>query len=423
MFFRRSYEDIYRTIIQDIIENTPVTNFTESSTAGAIAESIATRLSELYATVDAYSTASYITTAVGESLDNIGAMHGVTRHQASLAYSGENNLRFFVDPRYTQHTIGDLITIANDGGAAISSIVIRRGTTVSTPDGGVSYTTTADATLSIGGIYVPVIATATGRTYNVGIGALTRHNIATNQLELRSIGKYIACSNDEPIETGRSYELDSDYRARIMMARMANANANRTSVLLAARSVPGVADVILGEQPEGPGTFNVVVITKYAIPNQTVLSAVQQAVSNVSAYGMRPIITTPEMLAIELKVALEFQPEASFSDRADIKMDVRNNVIRYTNNLPVGGEWVANEIIQRVMGTSDLIKDMYQEYMRVLVYNEALDIHVAGKSRSVSTVNKFRELEGAKVLWTNLRCKASNPPQKFLMLGKHLVVC
>lgn len=429
MYFTRGYDDLYKTMLQDVVENTPVTNLSESSTARALIESTARQLAALHANVDVYSRMAFVTTAGGEELDRLGALHGIARGQATRAYSSDQNFRFYIDPRYEQHTISDLLTIANDNGANLPSIVIKKGTVVSVSgsdvqSADVTYTTTASVTLTNTGVYVPVIATGVGAAFNVGIGALTKHNIGSNQPELSSISRYITCGNDEePIETGRSYESDADYRARIMDARLANQNGNEAAVRWAALSVPGVATVMMNSAPEGPGTFGVVVITNYAVPSHAVLAAVEQAVGNVAAYGMRAIVTTPELLAIELKITLLFQQEATLEDRDLIRREVRTAIIDYTNNIEVGGEWIANEVIQRVMDVSTLIKDLSQEYFRVTKFQGSMGILTSGKAQTQSSVDVFRNLEGNRIIWGNMKCKNANPPQKFLMLGRHLVVC
>jgi len=424
LFFPRTYEDIRRSIIQDIIENTPITNMSQSSTALAIAESVARRVADLHGDVSIFSRSGFITTAVGEDLDNIGALFGISRGQATRAYSGDNNFKFYVDPRYRHYGVADLIRIANDSGAGLTSIVIRKGTTVSTPDGAVSYVTTNDVTLTAGGSYVGVVATGVGSTYNVGVGALTSHNIADNQLELSPIARFIACSNEEEsIDTGADYESDNTYRSRILDARRSMMGGTIAGVRQAALSVPGVVSVYTNNTPEGPGTFELVVVTDYAIPSRAILSAVDAVVSDVAAYGTRAIVTTPELLAVELKIVLDWQPQADVEDMDSIKRRVRAAIIDYTNNLPIGGEWIANEVVQRVMEVSDLIKDMRQEYFRISEYSRQMSVLTGGKVQGLTAADAFSGTSGLRVIWGNHRCKLTNPPQKFVMMGKHLVVC
>ncbi len=419
MFFTREYSDLYKSIIQDVIENTPITNMGESSTTRAITESIARRFAELYGSMDAYINSAFISTATGEFLDNIGDLYGVTRHESMRAYSGEDNFRFYIDPA-TGYTVTDLINIANANGAAISTIVISQGTTISTGD--VSYTTTSPATLSNSGTYVPIIATGTGKEFNVGPGGLINNNVASNQMAIFSIARYILCTNDEAIDTGVDYESDRNYRSRIYAGRLSAANANEVSVRNAALSVPGVSDVILTKYPEGIGTYSIVVMSEYPIASTPLLNAVNEAVSQVAALGSRAIVTTPEYLAVELKVKLHFRATVEAEEQDTVKSSVRVALIDYTNNIGVGGTWVVNEVVQRVMGVSDGIMDMEQQWFRVYRYQDTMEVLPEGRGVTSSERNQLQLSEGYNMIWTNQRA-SSNPPQKFLMLGRHLVVC
>jgi uncharacterized phage protein gp47/JayE len=424
LFFPRTYEDIRRTAIQDLVEHTPVTNMSQSSTALAIVELMARRLADLHGDVSIFGRAGFITTAVGDDLDSIGALFGISRGHATRAYSGDNNFKFYVDPRYRHYGVADLIKMANDSGAGIGSIVIRKGTTISTADGAVSYVTTDDITLTAAGTYVAVVATGVGTTYNVGVGALTRHNIADNQLELSPIARFIACSNEEvSIDTGADYESDNSYRSRILDARRSMMGGTIAGIRQAALSVPGVVSVLTNNTPEGPGTFELVIVTDYAVPSRAILSAVEGVVTDVAAYGTGIIVTTPELLAVELKIVLDWQPDATVEDMDMTKRRIRVAVIDYTNNLPIGGEWIANEVVQRVMEVSDLIKDMKVEYFRISEYSRQISVLTSGKVQGLTAADAFSDTSGLRVIWGNHRCKLTNPPQKFVMMGKHLVVC
>lgn len=422
MLFPRDYDDIFSSIYQDLTENTPITNMGESSTARVIAESVANRLAALWSTIDAYHSTAYLSTATGEFLDHIGELHGVTRHQATRAYSGDSNFQFYIDPA-TGYTVTDLINNANAGGASISEVRIMQGTTITVGDEGISYTTTSDAVLTNDGVYVTIVATGTGDDYNVGPGALVRHNISSNQLDLYPIANYILCSNDEAVETGVDYETDTNYRARIRNARIANVGGNEVAIRNAALSVPGVSDVVLNRYPEGIGTYNVVVITEYPVASTAVLNAVHESIGQVTSYGLRPLVSTPEYLAIELKVKLHFQPTATIEMQDIIKRDVRRAIIDYTNNISIGGEWIVNEAIQRTMDISNDIKDVEQEWFRVHKYYSERMVLTSGRGRVKAETNQLQLSEGSRMIWTNQRCKSANPPQKFLMLGRHLVVC
>jgi len=388
-----------------------------------IAEIVAEELAAIHASMDVYNRSAYLSTATGGSLDMIGELQGVYRNKSMRAFSGESNFRFYIDP--TQGlTTTDLINIVNDSySAGVSSIVIRKGTLIYTSGGGISYSTTSDVTLTNGNNYVSVVSTGTGAEYNVGAGALIKHNIIDNQLELYPVAKYILCTNDEAIETGVSYETDANYRARIKEAKLEKQNANEVAVRNAALSVPGVADIIVTKYPEGIGTYGIVVMTEYPIASTHVLNGVREAVNQVASYGTRPIVSTPEYLAIELKIKLIFVDGTSVEEKDTIKRYSRASVIDYVNNIPVGGDFIVTEVIQRVMDSSDKIKDMTQQWFRVSKYSSERNVLLTGKGMTLSDTSQLQSSTGQNMIWTNQRANLTNPPQKFIMLGKHLVVC
>jgi len=420
MLFPRSYDTLVKLIKQDLMNNTPITNFSESSTAGALVESIAYRLTELYNSLDAVYKSGYLSTATGDSLDYIGELHGVIRHQSTRAYSGNNNFRFYADPSLGM-TVSELIALANVSlTSPIYQIKINAGTEVST-SGGIVYVTNSDVVLSDSSTYVNIVANGTGNGYNVPSNTINKHNIANNQIELYTIAQYILCTNDESIETGYEYESDEDYRARIYRTRNANACANDDAILNAAMSVPGVADVIINKYSDGIGSLDLIIITTSPLPQTAILNAVTEAVKKVCACGISVRVTTAEYLSISLKLRLIFNAGVSIERQDTIRRMVRTPIIDYTNNIPVGGEWIVNEVIQRVMQVSDDIKDLEPINFRVNRYYPEMVV-VDGKGTTINEVNSLTNMTGASLMWANQKA-SMNPPQKFLMLGNRLIIC
>lgn len=422
----RSFDDIYRQIYQDVLNNTPITNMNPGSTARAIVDAVASRFAELYDSMDAYNKAAYLSTATGPYLDYLGELYGVTRYQSTRAYSGSNNFKFYIDPISGQTITSLKSLVLKDTGINMDNIIIVQGTTVSQPgDSGISYSTTEAAILSDGGVYTPIIAESSGKSYGVSANTLVKHNIATNQWELYSIANYILCTNDSAIQTGWDYESDANYRQRIMDARSGWQAGNIIAIRNAAMSVPGVVDVIINQHSQGVGTFDLIIISAYPIMDDHILAAVNEAVSSVVAAGTKFNINTSEYLAIELKLKLYYQPSANAEVQNTISRNVRKAVIDYTNNLGVGGEWIVNEVIQRVMDVSDLIKDTECLRFRVRKYMRSRSVLSNGKIQTEAAAESIPYLGeiGATMIWGNQKCKMSNPAQMFLMLPEDLVIC
>jgi uncharacterized phage protein gp47/JayE len=422
LLFTKSYDEIYKESYKELVENTPITNFGKSSTTRNIVEITARRLSDLYNVIDAVFNNTQLITASGEALDRIGMSFGVTRGGSTRAYSGESNFKFFIAP-ITGYTVSDLLSIVNSTGSNLTEIVINAGTSITINGGSKGFTTVRDVVLTNDGVYVPIISTGEGSSFNVGQGSLTVHNIKSNQLELSSISDFIDCINEEAIDTARDYESDDNYRARIFDSRYSNANGNEIAVRNAALSVPGVSNAIINRFDEGIGSFNVVVLSTYPITSTAVLNAVHEAVSQVVGIGNKFTVSSPEYVAIKLKIKLYYTPKTSPEQQSIIRRNVRKSIIDYTNNLSVGGQWYVNEAIERIMSTSNSIRDFEQLSFRSYNYQYQITVGEGGRTKTLSQVNQFQNNSGINMIWTNQRCNSANPPQKFVMLADHLIVC
>ncbi|UOE58072.1 baseplate J/gp47 family protein [Cytobacillus oceanisediminis] len=153
-------------------------------------------------------------------------------------------------------------------------------------------------------------------------------------------------------------ESDMDYRARIVNWVSVQQNANLTSLRIQVLQIDGVADVQFKRFTRGTGSFTCYVIPQvYPIEND-LLTRVEAIVDEAAAYGMAAEIKTSEYKPVDINLNLIFTSKTTSLEREYIRNRVITNVGAYMKELNMGTSIIINEIVQRVMETSDQILDM-----------------------------------------------------------------
>jgi len=363
-FLTKTKDQLMQESKNYLVENTELRNFKPGSVIRSILESINGHIAEQYEIMTMNLLQTYVTTAVGDALDEIGALFGLARNESRRAVdTSHNNFKFYIDTLtgYTAQTLASEQYNANQSSeiseiyAHENSFIIPAGTTVFAGD--ITYKTTEDATFSgsTTEVYIPIVASGYGPAFNIPAYQLKSYTLG---IEFSIISKYLYCENTQTISSGKFQENDDEFRYRIVHAHIECARANETSVRLAALSIPGVVDVILREYAAGIGTFAVHIIADSPIPNAGLLSAVQQAVDSTRAFGIKALVQYPDYKGFEGTFKLRFVPETTADEKVLIMQQVKIAAELYINNLGFGGEFIANELIQRVMEINDKIKDV-----------------------------------------------------------------
>lgn len=194
-----------------------------------------------------------------------------------------------------------------------------------------------------------------------------------NQLEVATAMAFVSTSNGAYLDmigklldcTRNSGESDENYRARITNQVYVVAGANLTAIRLAALQVEGVTDIMFREYSHGAGSFTLYVISDDPELDQSILNRVQEAIDEKKAYGIYAEVKTPVLIPVELKVRLVFSDGASVAERESIRQNVARNLRTYINLIQIGSSFVLNEAIQRIMETSEKIKDVDIYSMKV----------------------------------------------------------
>jgi len=336
-----------------LLTDTEIKNFSPGSIARSLLEIGSSELVSLSEYLDSRFVQSMITTATGEFLDQIGKLFLLDRSSSNYPL-GE--VKFTIDPA-SGKTVSDLKTmIYDDTGVVLEDIVIPALTKIEDTDGTYEYKTTDDIVLTDDGVTVSALSVYLGAAANAPSGVLTVWN--NSDLNYVVIRDLILVSNPTPITTGADTESDNNFRYRIINAMKGAEKANLTAIRLACLSVPGVSDVLIRNYEYGIGTFGVFVISESPVISNGVLSAVQTAINETQAAGERGVASAPTYKACSMSINLEFKAATPTGTKDDVTRTVVTNVVNYINNLSMGTELVFNEIIQRIMETSEDIHDV-----------------------------------------------------------------
>ena len=367
----RSETEIVREGLDRLNTNVGISAGNATGSARNVLEITARGQSNLWDTMNNLLQQGYLSTAYGGALDKIGEGLQEPRNNARRAMDlSTSNLYFYLDKTFASNvsdlllryfTRNDLDTLESQG--LIDSadnpgqINIPSSIFILSQDETISYTTVREITLSNtqDTDYTPLIANGYGPGFNVGPNILNKHNLVVFYPALAKIAAAIKVTNRFAIRNGDSTESDENYRFRLANKVTSAVAGNESAIRKAVLSVPGVVDMSLVPRTFGNGTLSIFPKTEDPIVSDGIIHAVRESVNAVKSVGTIIYVEVPEYLAVSFKIELRFAPGAQ---KSQIFGEARLAVMDYINNLSEGGEIIINEVIQRVMGVSDLILDM-----------------------------------------------------------------
>lgn len=347
--FAESEEKILGEILFDIVESTNITRASPGSKMRAFAQAVSRKMGRMYTTFDLNVGSAFLDGAEGKFLNYIGDMMGVQRlgEEAAKVTSLDRNVKFYT----ALGTFGDL-----NGG---NSILIPAGTLVTTgPNStGVKYRVLVNTILlsTDDEAYVSVESLRTGSSANVGPKQLIYHNFTDYS---DSNNDSLLVTNDGDVITGQDIEIDSNYRFRIANQILNLEKANSMAIRLAVLGVPGVADLVLIPYARGVGTFDILVKATTPSISDSLVATIQESVSNTEAFGVIGTVRPPVEVGVSLVGSMTYRRALSTQEETNIINLATDNVTTYINSLDIGEDLVLNEVLERVMATSDLIKSL-----------------------------------------------------------------
>jgi len=373
---RRNYAVIYQDGRTRIVNNTPVNNFNPQGIAKSFLDILGLEMERLYDNAEYIYRSIDPTRAVGRDLDRIGFLVGVQRQGSVYAADfSETNFSFFIDKKITwsiNQLIDELysssekdILVQNgyiflNADQTVAYLTIPAGTTVTNSDQSIAYTTVNDVRLTgTDNAFVAVTAAGSGPTYNIESNSLITHSLYQIP-ELRKLARYIRCTNIYPISNGKYTQNDEEYRYNITTAKAA-IPANELYIRKVAVGTPGVRDILFEKNKYGSGTVHIIVDGVSPLVSNGLISIVGQNVQTAASYGDRMYVSAPEYLGVELNFSIRTAP--TVTDPLTVRNQVRNAVISYINNLPIGGEIIWNRIVSIALDIPDVI-DFIPNYFK-----------------------------------------------------------
>ena len=338
MLFKKGYGELVQDALAMLKSSTDITNTNIGGITRSLIEVINRNIADYYDILDINMAMSFLSTAEGYFLDLFGEMFNMPRLRSSAASASVSDKvqKFYV----TSGTLHNYIP----------TDLIPQGTLVSTVDGLISYTVSTDTSFGVSAteVYVPVVSQRTGSQYNIGINTLVVSSLSVDS---------VFTTNEGVIVSGADTESDSNYRYRLSNATVAAEKANEIAVRLAALSVSGVADVIIKPFARGVGSYEVMVIPSEGIANTTLVNNVQTAIEAVQAAGIKGTSRAPSVVAVDLAVKVIFIDNVTEYEQNLIRINIKSAIERYIANIPIGGEFIVNELRQQIMDVSTKIKD------------------------------------------------------------------
>lgn len=342
---KKTYAEMVADGIRYLSRNSDVSYFSEGSIARALVEATALEINRLQNFVSAISENSFLGTASGLYLDLFGQMLAIPRlvSRTAFATAEDGAVRFYVN----SGTLGSRLPHPTDTRKGL----IPAGTTITNSTGTTQYVV-ANATefqINSKSVYVSVISNDTGAEYNIGAGQLTIHNLSNTE---------VLVTNDTAIVSGGDVESDSDYRYRLSKALTTRFGSNRTAVQVAATSQPGIVDARVIEFARGAGTFDVLLIPKGNRVTEDIKNNSLRAINQVIAFGVYPTVREPEYVRFKIIVQLRYKTETTSGRKDSIRNSIQSAILAYFATIPLGGEFVVNQLRSVVLSNSDDVVDI-----------------------------------------------------------------
>jgi hypothetical protein len=336
---------VYQSNLLSALVNTGITNTTVGAKGRAFCDAVGSQMATLDANDYTMIGQSLLPYATGDNLDFIGAIFGVFRlqQQDAQVLMSDSNFEFYVE----SGTFGSI----NNG----NNIIVPSGTQIYTnqPNGPV-FVTTSDVTClsTSSSIYFAAISQSTGSTGNAASGVFT--NVGFSNYALSQFGDLLV-TNNFGIVSGTDQETDDDFRYRISLYLQSRSTATQTSLQLAVLEVPGVQNVVFQNQA---GTYLAYV---YGIsPNigENLLSMVQTALNNNTAYPLTGIAVAPDLVGISFATTVTFAANTSSTAQSAALIAAAQAAQTYTNNIAIDGTFVINQLAAAIISSSTTIQDI-----------------------------------------------------------------
>ncbi len=313
----KTVEELYQEMVRQVALETGVAPEGNDEMAVRM-YALAAQLYGLYAENEWTRRQCFPQTAVGEALEQHGALRGIQRLPAQRA---AGRLRFSLSE------------------AAGEDLEIPRQTVCLTA-GGVAFETTQAGVLPAGSLWVEVPAQAVepGPGGNVPAGLVRTMAVAPAGVT--------ACTNPVPFVGGRAEEGDEALRQRILETYRSLPNGTNSAYYAReALAVPGVAAVKVLPKKRGVGTVDVVIATADGVPEQALVDQVQAVLEEQREIAVDVQVQAPETVAVHL--ILSVKPAAGAS-AAEVIRQVEGAMETWFDGQMLGRDLLLVQIAQKI---------------------------------------------------------------------------
>lgn len=308
-----------------------LTDFNEGSVIYTICSAVAVAADALGMSIYMCRLAAYLSTAIGEDLDNKCADYGITRKAASSAE-------------------GSFIFTKN--AASSSDITIPSASKISTlPTGSsdiVSYTVDEDTVLPAGSTSISVACTCT-ETGSAG-------NLAANTALLLSsaIAGIDGVEIDTAITNGSDEETDDSLRERGLAAFQSLAHGTAAYYESVVLAISGISSASVKAQNRGPGTLDIFITgADNSIPSDSIVEEAQTEIDAVKVLTDDVKVLTPTLLTVNISITIYAESGYTLSN---LETSVQTAIETYINGLGLGGGSVgyvyASQIVAAAIGVT-----------------------------------------------------------------------
>lgn len=350
VYHSKNKTEMLRHALQKVQRNTPVTSIGPGSVARSLTEVIINELGDFYNILDFNTAMGVISTAEGRALDLMGELYNVQRKQLGEVATIDQSVGAFYFYINQPHS---------------SDIVIPRGTLVFTDATtyiGEQYTyrTTEDATIRAGRtrVFTSIIPDFSDSVFTAGKNTITQDNY-----ESEPGVPTVYCTNPKTIAPQVGYEIDQNYRNRIVKEVRRSAGGTIEAIRYAGLSVEGVRDVKVRNTPYGLGSVEALVVPEDQELIAAVLTESIDKIRKVAPAGVKLYIKEPEYLTMDIVVNLVVKSMVNI-DKDAIARRAEIGILRYLNTLLPGATFVYNRMMQNILESSDTIEDVVVQTMR-----------------------------------------------------------
>ena len=343
-YLKKTKSEILSQELTKIQNDTPITAVGPGTVARAFAEAISTQLGDFYDILDFNVNQTLLSTASGSALDLLGSLYQVERRGINEMAAIDRRLGSFIFYIQAPHT---------------SDIVIPEGTNIytdSTTYMGRRFSfSTVDPTVIPRGrarAYASIRPNFADGVYTAGVNTLVIHDFPS------APGPTVYCMNPKAISPQPTMESDDQYRIRIIKEIRVATGGTLEAVRFSALKIAGVRDVRIRQAPYGLGCFETIIIPERGEGAGDHIRRASEAMNETRPAGVRMFVKTPTELPMDITVDI-VAPNANTNQSQDtVTRRAAVGISRYIGALLPGTELVYNQLLQIIMDSSELIKDL-----------------------------------------------------------------